>query len=71
LITEASYINCSNKEPETVKLKDQDFDEAAEKIVNTSNTLSGTGGLDISFGNMFQTEYKIIVIVIIIIVEIM
>jgi hypothetical protein len=25
------YINCSNKEPEEIKPKDQGFDEAAEK----------------------------------------
>jgi flagellar basal body-associated protein FliL len=36
--------------------------------VDTSNTVSGTRGLDISFGNMFQAKYKIIMIVIIIIV---
>jgi hypothetical protein len=38
LVMEGSYINCSDKEPEDVKPKDQGFDEAAEKIVDTSNT---------------------------------
>jgi hypothetical protein len=66
LVTEGSYINCSDKEPEDVKPKDQGFDEAAEKIVDPLNAVSGIGGLDISFGNMFQTKYKIIMIVIII-----
>jgi hypothetical protein len=66
--SKGSYINCSDKEPEEVKPKDQGFDEAAEKIVDTSNTVSGTGGLDISFGNIFQSKFKIILIVIIIIV---
>jgi hypothetical protein len=28
--------------------------------VDTSNIVSGTEGLDISFGNMFQAKYKII-----------
>jgi hypothetical protein len=41
LVTEGSYINCSDKEPEDVKSKDQDFDEAIEKVVDTSNTVSG------------------------------
>jgi hypothetical protein len=53
LVIEGSYINCSDKEPEEVKSKDQGFDEATEKIVDTSNTVSGTGGPDISFVNMF------------------
>jgi hypothetical protein len=68
LVTEGSYINCSDKEPEDVKPKDQGFDEVAEKIVDTSNTVGGTGGLDISFGNMFQSKFKIILIVIIVVV---
>jgi hypothetical protein len=68
LVTKGSYINCSDKEPEDVKPKDKNFDEAAEKVVDTSNTVSGTGGPDISFGNMFQSKFKIILIVIIVIV---
>jgi hypothetical protein len=68
LVIEGLYINCSDKEPEEVKPKDQGLDETAKKIVDTSNTVSGTGGLDISFGNMFQAKYKIIMIVIIIII---
>jgi hypothetical protein len=36
-----------DKEPEEVKPKDRRFDEASEKIVDTSNTVSGTG-VDIS-----------------------
>jgi t-SNARE complex subunit (syntaxin) len=63
-----SYINCLDKEPEEVKPKDQDFDEAAERIVDTSNTVSGTGNLDISFRNMFQSKFKLILLVIIVIV---
>jgi hypothetical protein len=35
LVTEGSYINCSDKEPEKIKPKDQGFDEATEKIVDT------------------------------------
>jgi hypothetical protein len=68
LVTEGSYINCSDEKPEDVKPKDQGLDEAAEKIVDSSNTVSGTGGLDISFGNMFHSKFKIILIVIIIVV---
>jgi hypothetical protein len=68
LVTEGSYINCSDKEPEDVRPKNQGFDETAEKVVDTSNTVSGTRGLDISFGNMFQSKFKIILIVIIVIV---
>jgi hypothetical protein len=64
LVTEDSHINCSDKEPEKVKFKNEGFDETAEKIMDTSNTVSGTGCLDISFGNMFQAKYKIIMIVI-------
>jgi hypothetical protein len=65
-----TYINCSNKEPEEIKPKDQGFDEATEKIVDTSDTVSRTGGLDISFENMFQAKYKIIMIVITVIVTV-
>jgi hypothetical protein len=36
--------------------------------VNISNTVNETEGLDILFGNIFQTKYKIIMIIIIIIV---
>jgi hypothetical protein len=35
-----------------VKPKDQDFDEATEKILDTSNTVSGIGGLD----NLFSSK---------------
>jgi hypothetical protein len=70
LVMDGSYINCADKEPEDVKPKDQGFDEATEKIVDTSNTVSGRGGLDISFGNMFQSKFKIILIVIIIVVDV-
>jgi hypothetical protein len=42
--------------------------KAAEKILETTNTVSGTGGLDISFGSMFQAKYKFVMIVIIIVV---
>jgi hypothetical protein len=70
LVTEGSYINCSNKKPEDVKPKDQGFDEAVEKNLDTSNTVCSTGGLDISFGNMFHSKFKIILIVIIVIVVI-
>jgi hypothetical protein len=57
---EDSYTNCSDKEPEEIKPKDQGFDEAAEKVVDTSNTASGLGGLDISFGNLFSSKSKLI-----------
>jgi hypothetical protein len=67
LVTEGSYINYSDKKPEEVKPKDEGFDKTAEKIVDITKTASGTGGLDISFGNIFQVKYKIIMIVIIII----
>jgi hypothetical protein len=67
LVTKNSYINCSDKE---LKCKDQNFDKAAKKIVNGSNTVSQTRSLDISFGSMFQVKYKIIMIIIIIVAAI-
>jgi hypothetical protein len=40
LISEGSYINCSDKEPETIKPKDQGFDKAPEKITDTTNMVN-------------------------------
>jgi hypothetical protein len=31
---ESNYVNCSDKDPEEIKPKDQNFEEAAEKIVS-------------------------------------
>jgi hypothetical protein len=43
-----------DKEPEEVKPKDGRFDGASEEIVDTSNTVSGTGvDISISLRNMF------------------
>jgi hypothetical protein len=44
--------------------------KASIKPQKKSNTVSGTGNLDISFGNMFQVKYKVIMIVIIIVVAV-
>jgi hypothetical protein len=65
LVTQNSYVNCSDREPKELKPKNQYFDKTIEKIVDTSNTVGKNGGLDISFGIMFQTKYKIIMIIII------
>jgi hypothetical protein len=58
LIGEGSYTDCSDKEPEDIKPKDQGFDESAEKIVDTFNSATGSSGLDISFGSLFQSKAK-------------
>jgi serine/threonine protein phosphatase PrpC len=49
LVTEGLYINYSDKELEEIKPKDQGCNETAEKIVDTSNTINGTGNINISF----------------------
>jgi hypothetical protein len=58
LVTEGSYINCSNKHPEEVKPKDQGFNKATEKIIDTTNIISGTGGLDIHLETCSKLNIK-------------
>jgi hypothetical protein len=68
LIGEGSYTDCSDKEPKDIKPKDQGFDEAAEKIVDTSNSAIVSSGLDLSFGSLFQSKAKQIALIVSIIV---
>jgi hypothetical protein len=60
-------MNCSDKTSEEILPKDQDFDEAAEKIVNiTSNNSNNT--LNLSFKDLFNSKYKTTMWTIIIII---
>jgi hypothetical protein len=45
-----------------VKPNDQGFDETPEKIMDTSNRVSGTGGLDISFGNLMTVSFSQVIL---------
>jgi preprotein translocase subunit SecY len=69
---EGNYINCSDKDQEEIKPKDQGFDEAAEKIVNKTADNSNKGlNLDqLSFKDLFNSKYKSIMWTIIIIIAI-
>jgi hypothetical protein len=65
-------INCSDKNPEEIKPKDQGFDEATEKIVNRTSDNSNNGlNLDkLSFKDLFNSKYKSIMWTTIIIITI-
>jgi hypothetical protein len=60
---EGNYINCSDKDPEEIKPKDQAFEEAVEKIINiTSNNSKNGLNLDqLSFKDLLNSKLKTII----------
>jgi hypothetical protein len=55
---EGNYVNCSDEDPEEVKVKDQGFDKAAEKIVNISDNSKNGLNLDqLTFKDLFNSNY--------------
>jgi hypothetical protein len=56
---ESHYSNCSNKHPIEIKPKEQRFDQAAEIMIDiTETTTPGTAssGFGWSFGNIFKNK---------------
>jgi hypothetical protein len=69
---EGNYVNCLDKDLEEIKSKNQGFDEATKKIVNTilDNSKNGLNLNQISFKNIFNLKYKTIMWTIIIIISV-
>jgi hypothetical protein len=69
---EGNYINCSGKDPEEIKPKNQGFDVASEKIFNitSDNSKNGLNLNHLSFKDLFNSKCKSIMWTIIIIIAI-
>jgi hypothetical protein len=71
-IGKCNYVNCLDKDPEEIKLKNQGFDETSGKKINiiSDNSKNGFNLDQLSFKNLFNSRYKTIMWIIIIIIAI-